>query len=115
MTTPSIVKVTQYFSKVTLTPITSTPLHDSIKNPQTELNTNTMSVPSDNTPFGHLVLTMTPVDYLQKTPDLFDSPHNPGTGPTIALGATAPTITQAHWTFQVKKRYTTYTTQQTKP
>ena len=63
-----------------------------------------MSVPSDNTPFEHLVLTMTPTDYLLKTTELFDLPCNPGTGPTIAHGATALTITQAHWLFQVEKK-----------
>ena len=72
MTTPTTIKVTQYFNKVMLCPITSTPTHETIKILQTELNANAMSVPSDNTPFGHLVLTMTPADYLLKTTDLFD-------------------------------------------
>ena len=74
MTIPSTVKVTQYFNKVTLTPITLTPSHESMKIIQIKLNENAMSVPSDNTPFGHLILIMSPVDYLQKTPDPFD-PH----------------------------------------
>ena len=63
-----------------------------------------MSVPSDNTPFGHLVLTMTSVDYLVNMPDLFEPPRNFGNGTSIALGDTAPTIIQAHWAFQVDKK-----------
>ena len=34
----------------------------------------------------------------------FPSPNNPDTGSTIAPGATAPTITQAPWLFQVEKK-----------
>ena len=90
MTMTSIVKVTQYFNKVTLTPITSTPTHESIKILQTELNANAMSVPSDNAPFGHLVLTKTATEYLQIRIDPFEPPRNPGTGPTIAQGAQRP-------------------------
>ena len=99
MTTPVTIKVTWYFNKVTLNPITSTPTHETMKILQTELNANAMSVPSENTPFGHLVLTMTPVNYLLKTTDPFDPPNNPGIGLTIAPGVTAPTITQVHWVF----------------
>ena len=99
MTTPTMIKVTQYFNKVTLTPITSTPTHEIMKILQIELNANAVSVPSDNTPFGYLVLTMIPANYILKTLDSFAPSNNPGTGPTIAAEATAPTITQAHWLF----------------
>ena len=74
MTMPSVVKVTHYFNKVTLTPITSNPTHESMKILLTELNANAMSVPSDNNPFGHIVLTMIPTDYLQKKQILL-TPH----------------------------------------
>ena len=49
MTTDTATNVTQYFSKVTLTPITSIPTHETMNIPQAELNDNAMSVPSDNT------------------------------------------------------------------
>ena len=71
---------------------------------QIELNSNVTSVSSDNTRCGHLVLTMTPLDYLLKTPDPFNPPNNPGTGPTIEQRATAPTITKAHRAIQVDKK-----------
>ena len=74
MTTLATIKVTQYFNKVTLTPITSTPTHKTMQILQTELNANAMSVPSDNTPYGNLVLTMTPVNYTLKIPDIFVPP-----------------------------------------
>ena len=74
MTTPATIKVTQYFNKVTLTPITTTPTHETMKILQTELNANAMSEPLDNTPYGHLVLTMTPKKYALKTPDIFAPP-----------------------------------------
>ena len=76
MTTPATIKVTQYFNKVASTPITSTPTHESMKTIQTELNANTMSVPSDNTPFRHLILTMTPANYILKTTEPF-APTSP--------------------------------------
>ena len=69
--TPTIIKVTLYFYKVTLTPITLTPTHEIMKIFQTELNANAMSVPLDNTPFRHLVLKMTPANYILKAIDIF--------------------------------------------
>ena len=74
MPMPSTVKVTQYFNKVTLTPITLTSSHDSMEILQTELNINATSVLPDNTQFGHLVLPITSVDYLLKTLDPLNPP-----------------------------------------
>ena len=105
MMTPTTIKVTQYFNKVMLTPITSTPMHETMKMLHTELKKNAMSVPTYNKPFRYLVLTMTSENYILKSTDIFAPPtNNPGTGLTIASGATAPTITQDHWLFQVEKK-----------
>ena len=93
----STIKVNQLLNKVTLTPITSNPLHESMKILQKELKPNTMSVLSKSDQYGHLVLSITPADYLLKTPDAFKCPPKPGTGPNIAQRATTPAITQAHW------------------
>ena len=56
MSIPSKTDVTSYFVVPTLTPITSTPNRLTMQTMQTELNTNTMNVPSDIITIGHLVL-----------------------------------------------------------
>ena len=63
-----------------------------------------MSLTSENTQFGYLVLTMTPADYLLKTLDPFTPPNNPDTCPTITQRAIDPTITRSHWEFLVEKK-----------
>ena len=77
---------------------------------QTELNANTMSVPSDITTFGLLVLSMHLTDYAIRLPDTaLHLPVNPDSGPTIAHRETAPSIIQAHLTYKVEKvQYDTY-------
>ena len=68
-----------------------------------------MSVPSDITTFGHLVLSMHPTNYAIKLPTAFPLPINPGLGPTISHRVTTSTITQAHFTYKVeKKQHDTY-------
>ena len=76
---------------------------------QTELNASAMIVPSDITTFGHLVLSMHPTNYAIKTPTTFPHPVNTGLVPTIYHMDTAPTINQAHFTYNVEKnQYDTY-------
>ena len=74
MANPTTTKITQYFNKITLTPIISTPTHETIKNLQPDLNINTVSVPSDTTQFGHLILSINPANYLLKTAGSVYSP-----------------------------------------
>ena len=76
---------------------------------QTELNANTISLPSDITTFGHIVLTIHPTNYTIKLPTVFPPPINPGLGPTISHRATAPAIAQARFTYKIEKnKYNSY-------
>ena len=51
---PTNLNVTQYFNHPIIAHIASIPNHDTMTVLQTELNTNAMSVPLDQTPLGHL-------------------------------------------------------------
>ena len=103
MTSPTNSDVTSFFVVTDLTPITDTPTRVSLRSLQTDLNTNAMSVPTNESILGHLALTMNSTAYLQKATTAFPVPTNPGSGPTMARTATDAVIKQAHFEYKTKK------------
>lgn len=103
MTSPTNSDVTSFFVVTDLTPITDKPTRASLRAIQTELNTNAMSVPTNESTLGHLSLTMDATAYLQKATKAFPVPPNPGSGPTIARAASDAAIKQAHFEYKTKK------------
>ena len=67
MTSPTNADVTSYFVVTDLTPITVTPSRVTLQIMQTELNTNAMSVPTNESLLGHLALTMNTIAYARKS------------------------------------------------
>ena len=109
MTSPTNADVTSYFVVTDLTPITVTPSRVTLQIMQTELNTNTMSIPTNASLLGHLALTMNATAYARKSATALPVPTNPGTGPTIAEKSSTATINQAHFDWKIKKsQYDTY-------
>ena len=101
---PTNLNVTQYFNHPILTPITSIPNHDTMTVLQTELNANAMSVPSDQTPLGHLSLVMLPTKYDILKPIESITPMNPCTCLAIAVGASVIAIGDARWAHIINKQ-----------
>ena len=94
-----------------LTHIAFIPNHGTMTVLQTELNANTMIIPSDQIPLGHLSLMMLPAKYAVLEPNNYIIHTNLGTGTAVAAGTSAAAIGDTHWAHNVNKRaYVIYIT-----
>jgi hypothetical protein len=90
------------FPHAVLTPLASQrPTVTALEILRQELNTNAISVPSarGNGLLGLYSLVVSPADYTAAAGVAFIAPINPGTAPTIVIGATSAVITEANRQF----------------
>ena len=86
-------------------PVNVAPTYETLKTLQTELNANALGIrSSEGGIFGHIVLTMSPDQYLLLTNNVvFNEPINPGDNPTHLPGATQQEVTETNRAHLVAK------------
>ena len=89
---------TTVFPVKALTPISLSqgPDYNNLTIIQEELNSNAMSIPSTQTTFGHLGLTISAADFLTHDPIGFAAPVNPGLNPFHIRPSTAGAIAETN-------------------
>ena len=87
---PSVKDLINVFPR-TVTPITSEPNYDSLKNLKDQLKANTASIPTTlgGGNHGYLGLILSPTAYVTIAPTPFEEPNYPGQHPTIPDGTNA--------------------------